>query len=91
MDVPLTEEIYNVSISMDIAHLDLDKIDYISFRHYSEDHHGAPEVCYISTKIRDSRMSKSPTDDGNTVFKRPSQAKNWKHDVLRELLKGRKD
>ncbi|KAK3828140.1 MAG: hypothetical protein J3Q66DRAFT_434734 [Benniella sp.] len=38
-----TEEVLNVSIAMGLRHLDMDKIDYISFRHHSEDHHGAHE------------------------------------------------
>lgn len=53
MDAPqLTEEIFNTCITMDLTDLNMEKIDYISFRHYSEDHHGAPEVCQIGTESR---------------------------------------
>jgi hypothetical protein len=46
MDIPQsTEEVLNVSIAMSLRHLDMDKVDYVSFHHHSEDHHGAPEVC----------------------------------------------
>ncbi|KAK3827944.1 MAG: hypothetical protein J3Q66DRAFT_6510 [Benniella sp.] len=41
---PLSEEIYNVSISMDIVDLKIDKIDNISFCFSSDDHDGAPEA-----------------------------------------------
>ncbi|KAF9342134.1 hypothetical protein BGX34_008753, partial [Mortierella sp. NVP85] len=53
------EELLNVSITMDLSYLEMDKIDYISFRHYSEDHHGAPEVREIDTMTEDSNMAES--------------------------------
>ncbi|KAF9362560.1 hypothetical protein BGX34_005930 [Mortierella sp. NVP85] len=44
VDTPSTEEILNVSIAMNMANLNIDLIDYISFRHYSDDTPGAPEA-----------------------------------------------
>ncbi|KAK3827973.1 MAG: hypothetical protein J3Q66DRAFT_409118 [Benniella sp.] len=86
LDMSLTEEIYNVSVTVDLTHLDMAKIDHISFRHCSECDSGAPEVCYIHQHEDSGVMYGRENGSSITVLIKKSTAyKTFTSEELQEL------